>query len=531
MDPPAAAAAGGLLGSDGTRRHRSPARCAAAGPGCSSESCTTDYGPVRTRRAQRSSGHVLNGNTGSVVVGSGRLHLRPRGAGGDCGHGVLVLAGGPPPRLPVAARGECTMALAGGVTVMANPGFVRSSAGSAGSPPTGDARPFRRLRRRRSAGGEGAGHARGGTVVRRPPHGHPVLAVIRGSAVNQDGASNGLTAPNGPSQQRVIRQALANAGLEPADIDAVEAHGTGTRLGDPIEAQALLATYGQNRTRPTPVARLRQIQHRPHPSRRRSRRRHQNGHGMHHDTLPPTLHIDQPTPHVDWTTGAVRLAHRTTTMAPEPNPAEPRVSSFGISGTNAHAIIEEAPGTVPMARSGTALRAWPFVLSARSPEALWEQANRLIPVVGRHSLGDLACSLATTRATFEHRAVVVAGDRDTLVSGLQSIRATTPGSRVGYMFTGQGAQRAGIGRELYDQFPSYANAFDDVVAAVDPALRDVVFGTVEGLDQGHRGPNRRSSPWKWRCTGCSSPGASPPMSYWATPSARSRPRTSPGCCP
>jgi acyl transferase domain-containing protein len=384
---------------------------------------------------------------------------------------------------------ECALAVAGGVTVLASPGVFVEFSRQRGLSPDGRCKPFAA-----AADGTGWGEGLGLVLLERLSdarrNGHDVLAVIRGSAVNQDGASNGLTAPNGTAQQRVIQQALAAARIGGDQVDVVEAHGTGTALGDPIEAQALLATYGRERDRPLWLGSIKS----------------NIGHtqaaagvagvikmvmAMRHGRLPATLHVDEPSPHVDWSTGAVSLLTEPVPWEPPGRPRRAGVSSFGISGTNAHVILEEAPSTSDVQAApvpevaGTV--AWP--VSARSERALAAQATRLLAHLEQHPdlhPADVGHALATTRSTFGHRAVLVGDKTADFVDGLRVLAEgaaapslvrgkAAPVGKTAFLCTGQGSQRLGMGRDLYAAFPAFAEAFDEVCAHLDLPVRDVIW--------------------------------------------------------
>ncbi|HEV2639827.1 MAG TPA: type I polyketide synthase [Actinocrinis sp.] len=467
-----------------------------------------------------SEGYLLTGTAASVISGRVSYVLGLEGPAVTvdtaCSSSLVAL------HLAIQAlrSGECTLALAGGVTVMATPGSFVGFALQQGLASDGRCKSF-------GAGANGTGWGEGAAVLvverlsQARKNGHQVLAVVRGSAVNQDGASNGLSAPNGPAQQRVIRAALASARLASADVDVVEAHGTGTVLGDPIEAQALLATYGQDRPEGRPLW-LGSV---------KSNIAHTQAAAgaagvikmvlsLHNGLLPESLHAQEPSPHVDWSAGQVRLLAQPAPWPATDTPRRAGVSAFGISGTNAHVIIEEAPAPGPDARreardapddaadsaatpdqaARVLLGARPaWLVSGHTKAALAAQAGRLAALArSRTDLdpADVAWSLATTRSVFEHRTVILGADAGDLHSGLAALAAgetAAPGlisgtvpagreGRIGFLFAGQGAQRAGMGRDLYAASPVFAAAFDRAVGLIEAELGRPVRALVLGED-------------------------------------------------
>ncbi|MCW2901546.1 MAG: family NAD(P)-dependent oxidoreductase, partial [Streptosporangiaceae bacterium] len=463
---------------------------------------STGYGSQLTELPQGVEGYLLTGN--SMAVASGRiaytLGLKGPAVTVDtaCSSSLVAL------HMAVQSlrSGECSLALVGGVTVMSTPGMFLEFSRQQGLAADGRCKAF-------SDDADGTGWSEGagllvlGRLSDALRDGHRVLAVVRGSAVNQDGASNGLTVPNGPSQQRVIRTALANAGLAPSEVDVVEAHGTGTTLGDPIEAQALLATYGQERSAERPLW-LGSV-------------KSNIGHtqaaagvagvmkmvlALGHGRMPKTLYADTPSSHVDWSAGAVELLSEAREWPGEDRPRRAGVSSFGISGTNAHVILEEAPaeagagdGALPPEGDGarSAVPTPPVVpwpLSTRHPEALPKLAGRLRAQLSTNRPDtrplDIGHTLANGRAAFEHRAVILAADVDSALPDLTALAASDTShqvvqgtaargggrskGRIAFVFSGQGGQRVGMGCELAEVFPVFAGALDEVCARFEGLL-------------------------------------------------------------
>ncbi|WP_407289323.1 SDR family NAD(P)-dependent oxidoreductase [Streptomyces sp. BP-8] len=456
--------------------------------------------PSRVSTSDEVAGYRLTGSTAAVAAGRTSYVLGLTGPAVTidtaCSSSLVALH----QACHALRSGECSLALAGGVTVMATPNAFVEFSRQRGLASDGRCKSFAA-----AADGTGWGEGAGALVLERLSdarrNGHPVLAVIRGSAVNHGGAGNGLTAPNGPSQQRLIEDALADARLSPAEVDAVEAHGTGTTLGDPIEARALLATYGQGRAADRPLW-LGSV---------KSNIAHtQAASGvagvikmvmaMRHGVLPRTLHVDEPTPHVDWSAGAVRLLTEERRWPADDHPRRAAVSSFGVSGTNAHVVLEQAapedlaaeaavPDTRPAAAGPSAT---PWVVSGVSRQALRAQAARLAEYADARpevAAADIGHALATTRSVFAHRAVVVAADRSELVKGLVALSrgeespavVTGPAGEAGagagapagrektvFVFPGQGSQFAGMAAGLLRTSPVFREAVEECAAALAP---------------------------------------------------------------
>jgi len=483
-----------------------------------------EYAPRLQNAEEAYGGYLLTGNTPSVASGrvSYTFGLEGPAVTVDTACSSSLVA------VHLASQalrnGECSLAVAGGATVLASAGIFVEFSRQRGLAPDGRCKSF-------GAGADGTNFAEGGGLLLlerlsdAQRNGHEVLAVIRGTAVNQDGASNGLTAPNGPSQERVIRQALANARLGADQVDVVEAHGTGTALGDPIEAGALLATYGRDREAAAPLW-LGSV-------------KSNIGHtqaaagvagiikmvmSIRHGVLPRTLHADEPTPQVDWGEGAVSLLREPQQWPSTGRSRRAGISSFGISGTNAHVILEEPPAdeeaeaaqtdaprtAAASAETPTAAAYVPLVLSAATETALRDQARRLHeqvssqtdtasggPAGSAPTLSELGFSLATTRTPLDHRAAVVAEDLAGAVDGLAvlaeggSAAGVTRGVALGaaktaFLFTGQGSQHAGMGRELYAGHPAFAEALDSACEQfdrhLDLPLRRLMFAEPDSAD-------------------------------------------------
>ncbi|MBL1103056.1 SDR family NAD(P)-dependent oxidoreductase [Streptomyces sp. 5-8] len=446
----------------------------------------TDYATGAPLAPRSAEGYAVTGSTPAVISGRVSYFFGLEGPAitvdTACSSSLVALH----MACQAVRSGECSMAVAGGISVISSPKvFVEFSRQRALSQ-DGRCKAF-------ADAADGTGFAEGlGLLLIEPlsqarRQGHEVLAVIRGSAVNQDGASNGLTAPNGPSQQRVIRQAVANAGLTLRDVDAVEAHGTGTTLGDPIEAQALLATYGQDRPDGKPVL-LGSV-------------KSNIGHtqaaagavgvmkmvlAMRHGVVPATLHVDEPSRNVDWTAGEVELAVEAMPWPDSGHPRRAGVSAFGVSGTNVHLIVEEPPAgqrergddTGP----GSAAPPVPWPVSAASPASLRQQAGRLGRLLADEPGArprDIGWSLASTRAALPHRAVVLGAGRDDYLHRLGLLAADEPDSalvrgtarrkpRAVFVFPGQGSQWSGMAAELLDDSPEFAGYIRECEQALAP---------------------------------------------------------------
>ncbi|MFD2467787.1 SDR family NAD(P)-dependent oxidoreductase [Amycolatopsis silviterrae] len=459
-----------------------------------------DYSNLLARESHGLDGHLLTGTAPSVASGRIAYEFGLEGSAVT----VDTACSSSLTTVHMAAQalrtGECNLALAGGVAVMSTPVVFQEFSLQGGLSPDGRCRAF-------GADADGTGWAEGvGLLVlerlsdaRR--NGHQVLAVVKGSAVNQDGASNGLTAPNGRSQQRVIREALANAGVSASDVDLVEGHGTGTKLGDPIEVQALLATYGREHTEENPLW-LGSL---------KSNLGHAQAaagvagviktvQALRHGLLPRTLNADEPTPHVDWSDGAVKLLTAARQWPERDRPRLGAVSAFGISGTNVHVVLEQAPELEPRPESERLLAPSikPFAVSARGAAALRGQAARLSAYLAERPEADLDAlgRSLSGRTAMEHRAVVLAEDLGTLTAGLAAIADGTAdtnadvvlgnggtANRPVFVFAGQGGQWRGMAVDLWNTSPLFAAAMAECDAALAPhvdwngaTLLDVLTG-------------------------------------------------------
>jgi pimaricinolide synthase PimS1 len=442
-----------------------------------------DYAMLLHSVAEEVSGFVGTGNLPAVISGRVAYEFGLLGpavtVGTACSSSLVAM------HLAAQALrdGDCSLALAGGVEVAATPTLYIEFSRQRGLSPDGRCRSF-------AAAADGTGFSDGAGILLlerlsdAQRNGHTIVGVIRGSAVNQDGASNGLTAPNGGSQQRVIQQALAAARLAASEVDVVEAHGTGTTLGDPIEAQAILATYGQDRDQPLWLGSIKS----------------NIGHtqaaagtagvikmvmAMRHGVLPQTLHIDQPSPHVDWTAGAVSLLTESQPWQAD-RPLRAGVSSFGISGTNAHVILEQPPAPEPAGEA--AGNPAPWLLSAKTVDALRAQAQLLAEHVRLHpelDVADIGYTLSK-RSQFDFRAAVTAGTSEDRLKALLALAdgdapvTSVSGGKTALLFAGQGAQHPGMGKELYARHPVFAKALDEICAHFTFPLRDIMWADDPG---------------------------------------------------
>jgi acyl transferase domain-containing protein len=435
--------------------------------------------------------HLVAGVTGAMMAGriAYELGLEGPSATVDTACSASLVA------LHLACQslrvGESDLALAGGVAVNATPHVHTDLMRPVGLAEDGRCRSF-------AAAASGSGWSEGVGVLllerlsRARSNGHQVLGLIRGSATNRAGSANGLTAPSGQTQQRTVRHALADAGLGLDDVDVIEAHGSGTRLGDSIEAHAMLATYGSVR-RPGDPLLLGSV---------KSNIGHaQSSSGiagvikmiqaMRHGEVPATLHVDEPSPDIDWSTGKIDLV---TAPVPWPDRGHPRrsaVSSVGISGTNVHVILEQASEPAPAAGHARTLPVIPWPISGRTREALVAQAVRLRAHLTEHpdlDATDIGFALATTRSSFPHRAVLLGRDRAELLTGLTAladdtvhIGQTAGEQEVAFVFPAAGTNPFEVGLALHRTFPGYAEAFDEAAAEADKhlttSLVDIIAGT------------------------------------------------------
>ncbi|PPK66167.1 type I polyketide synthase [Actinokineospora auranticolor] len=457
------------------------------------------YAPDRAEIPPELDDHVMTGNAASIASGrlSYLLGLEGPSLTLDTACSSALVA------LHLAAQsiraGECDLALAGGATVLTSPELFVWFSRQRGLAPDGRCKAF-------SARADGTGWAEGVVVVavetlaRARQRGHPVLGVLRGSAVNSDGASNGLTAPSGPAQRRVIAQALAEAGLTAADVDLLEAHGTGTVLGDPIEARAVHEAYGSDRPDDRPLW-LGSIK-----SNLGHTQAAAGGAGLlkallafANDTMPATLHADEPTPHADWSTGRVRLLTRARPWPRGDRPRRAAVSAFGISGTNAHVVLEEPPAAPEVGPAPEPAGVVPWVLSARTPDAVREQAERLLAYLDREPGADpVAVGRAlAARTGFARRAVVLGTSTQELRAGLDAVAhgrrsrrvvagAADPGG-LAFVYSGQGSQHPGMGRGLYAAEPAYRDELDRVCAELDRHLDRPLLPLILGEPDAPRG--------------------------------------------